>query len=85
MVTRGRTAHLNRIPVLILPAIFWRRRPNVGPVLQQLEATYSRDGIILVNDAFFLRPRCCRDNWTDYSRRTSFIWNALPEADGGVA
>ncbi len=49
MVTGAATATVNRIPVLLLPGdIFANRGPD--PVLQQLEATGSRD--VSVNDCF---------------------------------
>ena len=49
MVTGAALATVNRLPVLLLPGdIFARRLP--GPVLQQLESSWSQD--ISVNDAF---------------------------------
>ena len=49
MVTGAALATINRLPVLLLPGdIFATRR--VDPVLQQLEAGWSRD--VSVNDAF---------------------------------
>ena len=49
MVTGAALATVNRLPVLLLPGdVFATRR--VDPVLQQLEAGWSRD--VSVNDAF---------------------------------
>jgi 3D-(3,5/4)-trihydroxycyclohexane-1,2-dione acylhydrolase (decyclizing) len=49
MVTGAALATINRLPVLLLPGdVFATRR--VDPVLQQLEASWSRD--VSVNDAF---------------------------------
>ncbi|MGI8733304.1 MAG: 3D-(3,5/4)-trihydroxycyclohexane-1,2-dione acylhydrolase (decyclizing) [Pyrinomonadaceae bacterium] len=49
MITGAATATINRLPVLLLPGDIFARR-NVGPVLQQLESSYTQD--ISVNDAF---------------------------------
>lgn len=49
MITGAATATINRLPVLLLPGDTFARR-NVGPVLQQLESSYTQD--ISVNDAF---------------------------------
>ena len=49
MVTAAAVAHVNRLPVLLLPGdVFANRRPD--PVLQQLEA--FGDGSATVNDCF---------------------------------
>lgn len=49
LLTAAATAHVNRLPVLLLPGdTFVSRRPD--PVLQQLED--CQDGTISVNDAF---------------------------------
>jgi 3D-(3,5/4)-trihydroxycyclohexane-1,2-dione acylhydrolase (decyclizing) len=49
MLTGAAAATINRLPVLLLPGdIFATRTPD--PVLQQLEASYSRD--VSVNDCF---------------------------------
>lgn len=49
MITGAATATINRLPVLLLPGDIFAQR-NVGPVLQQLESSYTQD--ISVNDAF---------------------------------
>ncbi len=49
LITAAATAHVNRLPVLLLPGdVFVSRAPD--PVLQQLEA--SADGTVSVNDCF---------------------------------
>lgn len=49
MVTAAAAAHVNRLPVLLLPGdVFANRRPD--PVLQQIEDW--RDGTVSANDAF---------------------------------
>lgn len=49
MVTAAAVAHVNRLPVLLLPGdVFANRRPN--PVLQQIES--FSDGTISANDCF---------------------------------
>jgi 3D-(3,5/4)-trihydroxycyclohexane-1,2-dione acylhydrolase (decyclizing) len=49
LLTAAALAHVNRVPVLLLPGdVFVTRAPD--PVLQQLEAGY--DGSVSVNDAF---------------------------------
>jgi 3D-(3,5/4)-trihydroxycyclohexane-1,2-dione acylhydrolase (decyclizing) len=49
LLTAAALAHVNRLPVLLLPGdVFVTRAPD--PVLQQLEAGY--DGSVSVNDAF---------------------------------
>src|SRR6266581_3745331 len=72
MVTGAATATINRIPVLLLPGDIFARR-NVGPVLQQLEQSYSQD--ISVNDAFKPVSR-----YWDRINRPDQLMNALPEA-----
>ena len=49
MLTGAALATVNRLPVLLLPGDVFATRP-VDPVLQQLEAGWSRD--VSVNDAF---------------------------------
>ena len=51
MVTAAAVAHVNRLPVLLLPGDIFARR-NVAPVLQQLESSQSDE--VSVNDC--LKP-----------------------------
>ena len=71
MVTGAAPATINRLPVLLMPGDLFARR-NVGPVLQQLEQSYSQD--ISVNDAFKPVSR-----YWDRINRPDQIMNALPE------
>src|SRR5437867_11033669 len=65
-------AHINRLPVLLLPGDIFARR-NVAPVLQQLESPSSQD--ISVNDCFKPVSR-----YWDRINRAEQILTALPEA-----
>jgi 3D-(3,5/4)-trihydroxycyclohexane-1,2-dione acylhydrolase (decyclizing) len=72
MVTAAASAHINRLPVLLLPGdVFASRRPD--PVLQQLE--HSGDGTISVNDC--LRPV---SRYFDRITRPEQLLAALPRA-----
>ncbi|HUC18972.1 MAG TPA: 3D-(3,5/4)-trihydroxycyclohexane-1,2-dione acylhydrolase (decyclizing) [Acetobacteraceae bacterium] len=72
MVTAAALAHVNRLPVLLLPAdVFASRRPD--PVLQQLED--FEDGTVSVNDCF--RPV---SRYFDRILRPEQILAALPRA-----
>lgn len=72
MVTGAALAHINRLPVLLLPGdIFASRRPD--PVLQQLEHPLSQE--ISVNDCF--RPV---SRFFDKITRPEQLLSALPEA-----
>ena len=72
MVTAAALAHVNRLPVLLLPGdVFANRTPD--PVLQQLE--YPGDPTISVNDCF--RPV---SRYFDRVTRPEQIINSLPAA-----
>ena len=72
MVTAAALAHINRLPVLLLPSdVFANRRPD--PVLQQLED--FEDGFVSVNDCF--RPV---SRYFDRIMRPEQILTALPRA-----
>ena len=72
MVTAAALAHVNRLPVLLLPGdVFANRTPD--PVLQQLE--YPGDPTISVNDCF--RPV---SRYFDRITRPEQIINSLPAA-----
>src|SRR5919107_2485270 len=72
MVTAAAVAHVNRLPVLLLPGdVFANRRPD--PVLQQIE-DFS-DGTVSANDCF--RPV---SRYFDRITRPEQILNALPRA-----
>src|ERR687890_268571 len=72
MVTAAAVAHVNRLPVLLLPGdVFANRRPD--PVLQQIE-NFS-DGTVSANDCF--RPV---SRYFDRISRPEQILNALPRA-----
>src|SRR5690606_11624164 len=72
MVTAAAVAHVNRIPILIIPAdVFANRRPD--PVLQQIED--FEDGTISVNDCF--RPVV---RYFDRISRPEHLLTALPRA-----
>src|SRR5690606_2167778 len=72
MVTAAAVAHVNRIPILIIPAdVFANRRPD--PVLQQIED--FEDGTISVNDCF--RPV---SRYFDRITRPEHLLTALPRA-----
>ena len=72
MLTAAALAHVNRLPVLLLPGdVFASRRPD--PVLQQLED--CRDGTVSVNDAF--RPL---SRYWDRITRPEQLVTALPRA-----
>jgi 3D-(3,5/4)-trihydroxycyclohexane-1,2-dione acylhydrolase (decyclizing) len=72
MVTAAALAHVNRLPVLLLPGdVFASRRPD--PVLQQIE-TFS-DGTISANDCF--RPV---SRYFDRISRPEHLLHALPRA-----
>ncbi len=72
MVTAAALAHVNRIPVLLIPGdVFANRRPD--PVLQQLED--FDDGSASVNDCF--RPV---SRYFDRITRPEHILTALPRA-----
>src|SRR4029434_2732625 len=70
MVTAAALAHVNRLPVLLLPGdIFANRRPD--PVLQQVED--FGDGTVSANDCF--RPV---SRYFDRITRPEQILTALP-------
>ncbi len=72
LVTAAATAHVNRLPVLLLPAdVFANRRPD--PVLQQIED--FGDGTVSANDC--LRPV---SRYFDRITRPEQIIQALPRA-----
>src|ERR1700723_2122068 len=72
MVTAAAVAHVNRLPVLLLPGdVFASRRPD--PVLQQVES--FADGTISANDCF--RPV---SRYFDRITRPEQIIGALPRA-----
>ncbi len=72
LVTAAATAHVNRLPLLLLPAdVFANRRPD--PVLQQIEA--AADGTVSANDC--LRPV---SRYFDRITRPEQILDALPRA-----
>jgi 3D-(3,5/4)-trihydroxycyclohexane-1,2-dione acylhydrolase (decyclizing) len=72
MVTAAAVAHVNRLPVLLLPGdVFASRRPD--PVLQQIE-DFS-DGTVSANDCF--RPV---SRYFDRITRPEQILSALPRA-----
>jgi len=72
MVTAAAVAHVNRLPVLLLPGdVFANRRPD--PVLQQVED--SSDGTASANDCF--RPV---SRYFDRIERPEQILAALPRA-----
>jgi 3D-(3,5/4)-trihydroxycyclohexane-1,2-dione acylhydrolase (decyclizing) len=72
MVTAAAVAHVNRLPVLLLPGdVFANRRPD--PVLQQVED--FNDGTVSANDCF--RPV---SRYFDRITRPEQIINALPRA-----
>jgi 3D-(3,5/4)-trihydroxycyclohexane-1,2-dione acylhydrolase (decyclizing) len=72
MITAAAVAHVDRLPVLLLPGdIFASRRPD--PVLQQVES--FGDGIVSANDCF--RPV---SRYFDRITRPEQILTALPRA-----
>ncbi len=72
MVTAAALAHVNRLPVLLIPGdVFANRRPD--PVLQQLED--FDDGTLSVNDCFKPVSR-----YFDHISRPEHILSALPRA-----
>jgi 3D-(3,5/4)-trihydroxycyclohexane-1,2-dione acylhydrolase (decyclizing) len=72
MVTAAAVAHVNRLPVLLLPGdIYANRRPD--PVLQQIED--FGDGTVSANDCF--RPV---SRYFDRISRPEQLLNALPRA-----
>ena len=72
MITAAAVAHVNRLPVLLLPGdVFANRRPD--PVLQQVEN--FNDGTVSANDCF--RPV---SRYFDRITRPEQIINALPRA-----
>ena len=72
MVTAAALAHVNRLPVLLLPGdVFASRRPD--PVLQQLE--HVGDATVSANDCF--RPV---SRYFDRITRPEQLLRALPEA-----
>jgi 3D-(3,5/4)-trihydroxycyclohexane-1,2-dione acylhydrolase (decyclizing) len=72
MVTAAALAHVNRLPVLLLPGdVFASRRPD--PVLQQIEGT--SDGTVTANDCFKPVSR-----YFDRISRPEQILQALPMA-----
>jgi 3D-(3,5/4)-trihydroxycyclohexane-1,2-dione acylhydrolase (decyclizing) len=72
MVTAAAVAHVNRLPVLLLPGdVFASRRPD--PVLQQIED--FADGTVSANDCF--RPV---SRYFDRITRPEQILSALPQA-----
>ncbi len=72
MVTAAALAHVNRIPVLLVPGdVFANRRPD--PVLQQLED--FGDGTLSVNDCFKPVSR-----YFDRISRPEHLLSALPRA-----
>src|ERR1700738_2969333 len=72
MVTAAAVAHVNRLPLLLLPsAVFANRRPD--PVLQQIEN--FADGTVSANDCF--RPV---SRYFDRITRPEQLLDALPRA-----
>ncbi|HEX2580981.1 MAG TPA: 3D-(3,5/4)-trihydroxycyclohexane-1,2-dione acylhydrolase (decyclizing) [Dongiaceae bacterium] len=72
MVTAAALAHVNRLPVLLLPGdIFANRRPD--PVLQQIES--FSDGTLSANDCF--RPV---SRYWDRITRPEQLLTAMPQA-----
>ena len=72
MVTAAALAHVNRLPVLLIPGdVFANRGPD--PVLQQVED--SSDGTVTVNDAFKPVTR-----YFDRITRPEQLLTALPKA-----
>ena len=72
MVTAAALAHVNRLPVLLLPGdVFADRRPD--PVLQQIES--FSDGTMSANDCF--KPVC---RYFDRITRPEQLLKALPKA-----
>src|ERR1700761_6860639 len=72
MVTAAAVAHVNRLPVLLIPGdVFANRRPD--PVLQQVES--FGDGTVSANDCF--RPV---SRYFDRITRPEQIIGALPRA-----
>ena len=72
MVTAAALAHVNRLPVLLIPGdVFASRRPD--PVLQQIED--FEDGTVSVNDCF--RPV---SRYFDRITRPEQLLTALPRA-----
>ncbi|QQP91640.1 3D-(3,5/4)-trihydroxycyclohexane-1,2-dione acylhydrolase (decyclizing) [Skermanella sp. TT6] len=72
MVTAAGVAHVNRLPVLLLPGdVFANRRPD--PVLQQIED--FNDATVSVNDCF--RPV---SRWWDRITRPEQLLTSLPRA-----
>ena len=72
MVTAAATAHVNRLPLLLLPGdVFANRRPD--PVLQQIED--FADGTVSANDCFKPVSR-----YFDRLTRPEQILSALPRA-----
>jgi 3D-(3,5/4)-trihydroxycyclohexane-1,2-dione acylhydrolase (decyclizing) len=72
MVTAAALAHVDRLPVLLLPGdVFANRRPD--PVLQQIED--FNDGLITANDCF--RPV---SRYFDRIMRPEQLLKALPQA-----
>ncbi|MBV1708025.1 MAG: 3D-(3,5/4)-trihydroxycyclohexane-1,2-dione acylhydrolase (decyclizing) [Hyphomicrobiales bacterium] len=72
MVTAAALAHVNRLPVLLIPGdVFANRRPD--PVLQQIED--FDDGIVSANDCF--RPVA---RYFDRISRPEHLLTALPRA-----
>ena len=74
MVTAAAVAHVNRLPVLLVPGdVFANRAPD--PVLQQIED--FGDGTVTVNDAFKPVSR-----YFDRIMRPEQLLTALPRAFG---
>jgi len=72
MVTAAALAHVNRLPLLLLPGdVYASRRPD--PVLQQIES--FQDGTVSANDCF--RPV---SRYFDRIARPEQLLNALPRA-----
>ena len=72
LVTAAALAHVNRLPILLLPGdVFADRRPD--PVLQQIED--FEDGTVSANDCF--RPV---SRYFDRITRPEQLLNALPKA-----
>jgi 3D-(3,5/4)-trihydroxycyclohexane-1,2-dione acylhydrolase (decyclizing) len=72
MITAAAVAHVDRLPVLLLPGdVFASRRPD--PVLQQVES--FGDGTVSANDCF--RPV---SRYFDRVTRPEQIFTALPRA-----
>lgn len=72
LVTAAAVAHINRLPVLLLPGdVYASRRPD--PVLQQIEA--FADGTLSANDC--LRPV---SRYFDRIQRPEQVLDALPKA-----